>query len=80
MRSDRIRSNYVPTQYTAAIIDSVMANAPPYPMNPQSEMAHGALGNNIGDFLAGKESAEQSLSDAASDYLSAATDAGLISQ
>ena len=75
-----IRSSYVPTQYTAAIIDSVLANAPPYPMNPQSEMAHGAIGNNIGDFLAGKESAAQSLADAASDYVSAAADAGLISQ
>lgn len=75
-----IRSNYQPTDYTAAIIQSVMANAPPYPMNPQSEMAHGAIGNNIGDFLAGKESAEQSLADAADAYLSAAADAGLISQ
>lgn len=73
-----IRSNYVPTKYTAAIIGSVMANAPPYPMNPQSALAHGAIGDNIGDFLAGKESAEQSLADAAADYRSAAADAGLL--
>ena len=73
-----IRSNYQPTEYTTAITDSVMANAPPYPMNPQSSLAHGALGNNIGDFLAGKESAAQSLADAAADYRSAAADAGLL--
>ena len=73
-----IRSKYVPTQYTAAIIESVNLNAPPYPMTPQGELAHGAIGNNIGDFLAGKESAEQSLADAAADYRSAAADAGLL--
>ena len=74
-----IRSNYQPTKYTKAITDSVMANAPPYPMNPQSALAHGAIGNNIGDFLAGKESAAQSLADAAADYRAAAIDEGLIS-
>ena len=73
-----VRSNYVPTKYAAAPIDSVMAGAPPYPMNPQSSLAHGALGNNIGDYLAGKESAAQSLADAAADYRSAAKDAGLL--
>ncbi len=74
-----IRSNYVSTKYSEAVVDSVMANAPPYPMNPQSALAHGALGNNIGDFLAGKESAAQSLADASADYRSAAMDAGLLS-
>ncbi len=73
-----IRSNYVPTKYAAAVAASVEANAPPYPMNPQAEIAHGALGNNISDFLAGKESAAQSLMDAAADYRSAAEDAGLL--
>ncbi len=75
-----VRSNYAPSEYSKAVIDSVMANAPPYPMNPQSELAHGAIGNNIGDFLGGLESAEQSLADAASDYRSAAIDAGLITE
>ncbi|MDE0112688.1 MAG: extracellular solute-binding protein [Albidovulum sp.] len=75
-----VRSNYVPSEYSKAVIDSVMANAPPYPMNPQSEFAHGAIGNNIGDFLGGLESAEQSLADAATDYRSAAVDAGFISE
>ena len=73
-----IRSNYEPTEYTGAIIETVNLMAPPYPMTPQAEIAHGAIGNNIGDFLAGKESAEQSLADAAADYRSAAADAGLL--
>ena len=75
-----IRSNYKPTQYTGAITESVLAGAPPYPMDPQSALAHAALGDNIADFLGGKESAEQSLADAARSYRSAAIDAGLMAQ
>ena len=72
--------NYKPTQYTGAITESVLAGAPPYPMDPQSALAHAALGDNIADFLGGKESAEQSLADAARSYRSAAIDAGLMAQ
>jgi ABC-type glycerol-3-phosphate transport system substrate-binding protein len=73
-----LRSNYVPGRYSEAIIQSVEKGAPPYPMVPQSGLAHVALGQNIDDFLAGKESAEQSLADAASEYRKAATDAGYL--
>jgi multiple sugar transport system substrate-binding protein len=73
-----LRSNYVPNRYSQAIIDSVGAGAPPYPMLPQAGLAHSALGENIDDFLAGKENAEQSLADAAAEYRKAATDAGYL--
>ena len=73
-----LRSNYEPGRYSQAIIDSVQAGAPPYPMEPQADLAHGALGDNIGDFLAGKESAERSLADAARAYRRAAVDAGYL--
>jgi len=73
-----LRTNYTAGRYSQAIIDSVNAGAPPYPMEPQADLAHGALGDNIGDFLAGKESAEQSLADAARAYRQAATDAGYL--
>jgi len=73
-----LRSNYQPGRYAQAIIDSVEAGAPPYPMVPQAELAHAALGDNIGDFLAGKESAEQSLADAARTYRRSAVDAGYL--
>ncbi len=73
-----LRSNYVPNRYSQAVIDSVEAGAPPYPMLPQAGLAHGAIGENIDDFLAGKESAEQSLKDAAADYRKTATEAGYL--
>ena len=73
-----IRSNYKPTKYTAAITETVVAGAPPYPMNPQSSLAHSSLGENISDFITGKESAAQSLADAAKAYRAAAKEQGLI--
>lgn len=73
-----LRSNYQPGRYSQAIIESVEKGAPPYPMLPQSGLAHAALGENIDDFLAGKESAEQSLADAANWYRQAAVDAGYL--
>lgn len=75
-----IRSNYEPTGYTGAITDTVMAGTPPYPMNPQASLAHSALGENIADFIAGRETAEEALADAAADYRAAARDAGLLNE
>ena len=73
-----IRSVYQPTDYTNAITETVVQGAPPYPMNPQASLAHSALGDNISDFIVGKESAEESLKDAADAYRRAAKDQGLL--
>ena len=73
-----LRSNYKPTKYADAIVESVEAGAPPFPMTPQVDLAILALGENIGDAIAGKESAQQSLDDAAKAYSSAAMDAGYL--
>ncbi len=73
-----IRSAYQPTDYTGAITDTVVQGAPPYPMDPQASLAHSALGDNISDFIVGKESAEQSLTDAAEAYRTAARDQGFL--
>ncbi len=73
-----IRSVYQPTDYTGAITETVVQGAPPYPMNPQASLAHTALGDNISDFIVGKESAEKSLADAADAYRKAARDQGLL--
>ena len=73
-----IRSVYQPTDYTGAITETVVQGAPPYPMNPQASLAHSALGDNISDFIVGKESAEESLKDAADAYRKAAKDQGLL--
>ena len=73
-----IRSAYEPGRYTTAITDTVVAGAPPYPMNPQAALAHSALGENIADFIVGKESAEESLADATRAYRAAAREQGLL--
>lgn len=75
-----IRSNYKPTEYTQAITDTVKAGALPYPMDPQAALAHAAIGDNISDFLVGKESAEQSLADAEVAYRAAAVAEGLMKE
>lgn len=73
-----LRSNYKPGPYSEAVTASVEAGAEPYPMTTSAELAHAALGENIGDFLAGKESAQQALDDAARVYRQSAVDAGLL--
>lgn len=73
-----IRSNYQPNDYTTAITDTVVAGALPYPMEPQAALAHAAIGDNVSDFLAGQEAAEQSLADAEAAYRAAAIAEGLL--
>lgn len=73
-----IRSNYVPTRYAMGTAATAEAGAPPYPMEPQQSVLHGVIGNNIGDFFAGKETAQQSLADAEAAYTQAAREAGLL--
>ena len=73
-----LRTNYQSNKFTKSVNDTIMLGAPPFPMNPQSGLAHSAIGNNIGDFLAGKESAAQSLADAEAEYTKAARDAGYL--
>jgi multiple sugar transport system substrate-binding protein len=73
-----LRSNYQPTDYAQPIVDSVAGKAPPFPMTPQADLALVALGENIGDFLVGRESAEKSLADAVTAYSRAASAAGYI--
>lgn len=73
-----VRSAYEPGKYTTAITDTVVAGAPPYPMNPQASLAHSALGENIADFIVGKESAKESLADATQAYRAAAREQGLL--
>lgn len=73
-----LRSNYQPGPYAAAIIDSVEGGAPPYPMTSAAELAHMAIASTIGDYLAGKQSAEDVLKAAEVAYRQSAVDAGLL--
>jgi ABC-type glycerol-3-phosphate transport system substrate-binding protein len=73
-----LRSNYQPSQYAAPITDSVNSGAPPYPMTTTAELAHAALGEAIGNAIAGKVSAQEALDAAAKAYRQSAVDAGLL--
>ena len=50
----------------------------PYPNGMQMGLMHTALGNNVADFLTGKETAEQTLNDTAAKYTTAAKEKGLL--
>lgn len=73
-----LRSNYKPSQYAAAITDSVEAGAQPYPMTTAAELAHAAIGEAIGNAIVGKVSAQEALDTAAKAYRQAAVDAGFL--
>jgi multiple sugar transport system substrate-binding protein len=73
-----LRSVYEPTRFSKGAYASATAGAPSYPMKPQIGLVHSALGSNIGDFMSGKESAEDSLADAESAYLAAAKEKGYV--
>ncbi len=73
-----LRSVYQPSRFSKGAAASAMAGAPSYPMKPQFTMVHAAIGANIGDFMAGKESAEKSLADAEAAYITAAKEKGYI--
>ena len=53
--------------------------AKPYPMLPQMGLMHGALGNEIVEFLQGNETAEQALKDVEAAYNTKAKEQGFLS-
>jgi spermidine/putrescine-binding protein len=69
---------YQPTPAAAGVIDSVKGGSPTYPTVPYMGLLHEALGAQIADFLQGKKSTEQVLTDAEKAYVTAATSAGFI--
>lgn len=67
-----------PARTAAGTLASVEGGAPPYPASTIMGIMHTALGNNIADFLIGKESAEQTLTDAEDAYNIAAKEKGIL--
>jgi len=60
------------------VLASVSAGSTPYPMVPYQGLLHTALGDNIGDYLQGNESAEQTLADIEAAYTAAAKENGFL--
>ncbi|MCS4096208.1 ABC transporter substrate-binding protein [Rhizobium sp. BK176] len=69
---------YQPTPVSKGAFDSAEQGAPPYPASTALGILHTALGNHLGDFLTGRKSAEDALSDVEAEYKTAAKEKGLI--
>ena len=69
---------YTPGPVNDGVFAAINMSAQPYPMLPFMGLLHTALRDNIGDFLQGKESAEQALTDIEAAYSSAAKEKGFL--
>lgn len=69
---------YQPTPAATGVFAAAEQNATPYPMLPYQGLLHTALGNEIVDFMQGKESAEQALADVEAAYTAAAKEKGFL--
>ena len=69
---------YKPTPAAVGVFAAAKMNATPYPMLPFIGLLHTALGSEIVDFLQGKESAEQALTDVEAAYTAAAKEKGFL--
>ena len=69
---------YTPAPVNAGVFAAIEMGTSPYPMLPYMGLLHTALGDNLADFLQGKESAEQALSDVEAAYSAAAREKGFL--
>tara|TARA_B110000503_G_scaffold32864_1_gene53345 strand:- start:3192 stop:4439 length:1248 start_codon:yes stop_codon:yes gene_type:complete len=69
---------YKPSKASSGVTATAMNGAAPYPMLPFIGALHGAAGSELSDFLQGKESATQALSDMEAAYKVAAKEKGFL--
>ena len=69
---------YAPTDAARGVFAAAQANTIPYPMLPYMGLLHTALGDELSDFMQGKESAEQALADVEAAYIAAAKEKGFL--
>ncbi len=69
---------YQPTDAAIGVFAAANAGTIPYPMLPYMGLMHTALGNELADFMQGKESAEQALADVEAAYRAAAKEKGFL--
>ena len=69
---------YQPTDAAIGVFDAAKMGTTPYPMLPYMGLMHTALGAELGDFMQGKESAEQALADVEAAYIAAAKEKGFL--
>lgn len=69
---------YTPAPVNQGVMDTMAMGAKPYPMLPYMGLLHTALGDNIADFLTGKEDAATTLADIEAAYTAAAKEKGFL--
>ncbi len=69
---------YQPTAAAQGVFAAAEMGTVPYPMLPFMGLMHTALGNELTDFMQGKESAEQALADVEAAYTAAAKENGFL--
>lgn len=69
---------YTPGDGAIGVIENANRGTPAYPMLPYMGLLHGVLGNELGDFLQGRETAEQALADVEASYLQQAKGQGFV--
>lgn len=69
---------YKPAPVNAGVFTAIEMGTKPYPMLPYMGLLHTAVGDNLADFLQGKESAEQALADTEAAYTAAAKEKGFL--
>ncbi|MBD3679266.1 MAG: extracellular solute-binding protein [Rhodobacteraceae bacterium] len=69
---------YQPSDAAVGVFEAAKMGTTPYPMLPYMGLMHTALGNELGDFMQGKESAEQALADVEAAYIAAAKEKGFL--
>ena len=71
-------NGYEPGPMASGAAETAENGAVPYPNGMEMGLMHTALGNNIADFLTGKETADQTLKDIEAEYITAAKEKGLL--
>lgn len=69
---------YTPAPVNAGVIATMQMGAQPYPMLPYMGLLHTALGDNLADYLSGKEDAATALADVEAAYTAAAREKGFL--
>ena len=69
---------YEPAEDAKGVFAAASMGTPAYPMLPYMGLLHSALGNELSDFMQGKESAEQALTDVEAAYRAAAIEQGYL--
>lgn len=69
---------YEPTAPAKGVAENIAGGARPYPMTPYMGLLHGALSENLAEYIQGNETAEQALADVSRAYETAARESGFL--